>query len=72
MFPVSHPLDCTCVACKEQDRLDKLRAECAHDFGNMCEATFLGCVRTCVKCGQKQGLGRDCWKATQRQGEPHE
>lgn len=43
--------------------LEAKRARCEHDYGNMCEATFLGCVRTCVKCGQKKGLGRSCTSA---------
>lgn len=38
------------------------RANCEHDFGDRCEATFMGCVRTCVRCGQMQGLGRHCWE----------
>lgn len=36
------------------------RATCEHDYGTMCESSFLGCFRTCVKCGQKMGLGRHC------------
>ena len=38
------------------------RATCEHDFGDICMTTFMGCVRTCVKCGQKQGLNRHCWE----------
>ncbi len=39
------------------------RANCNHDFGDMCETSpFGGCVRTCVKCGQMVGLGRHCWE----------
>lgn len=36
------------------------RAACEHDYGTMCESSFLGCVRTCVKCAQKVGLGWHC------------
>ncbi len=50
------------------------RASCEHDYGNMCETSFMGCVRTCVKCGQKMGLGRHCWekKASAKTGERDE
>lgn len=64
MFPVSHPLECTCVACKEQDRLDKLRAECAHEFGPW-QSSFIGRERMCSKCKQRQA------QSGQRQGDPH-
>lgn len=36
------------------------RAACKHDYGTMCESSFMGCFRTCVRCGQKMGLGRHC------------
>jgi hypothetical protein len=38
------------------------RATCEHDYGKMCESTFMGCVRTCLKCGQMLGLNRNCWE----------
>ena len=40
--------------------LEVKRAACEHDYGDMCMSSFMGCVRTCVKCGQKMGLGRHC------------
>ncbi|AKU97036.1 hypothetical protein AKJ09_03700 [Labilithrix luteola] len=30
------------------------RALCEHDYGDMCQWTFMGCTRTCTKCGQMQ------------------
>ena len=41
-------------------------ANCEHDYGGMCESSFLGCVRTCQKCGQKMGLGGHCWELKER------
>jgi hypothetical protein len=38
------------------------RANCEHDYGDQCMSTFMGCVRTCQKCGQKLGLNRNCWE----------
>lgn len=40
------------------------RAQCEHDFGDRCEVSPFGkhCIRTCVKCGQKIGLGGHCWE----------
>lgn len=37
-------------------------ASCEHDYGDRCEASIFGCVRTCTKCGQKVGLNRNCWE----------
>lgn len=40
-----------------------VRALCDHDFGTMCESNpFGGCIRTCLKCGQKVGTSRPCWE----------
>ena len=30
------------------------RMTCEHEFGDTWTATFLGCVRSCTKCGLKQ------------------
>lgn len=51
---------------REHAELEVRRAACEHDYGTMCESSFLGCFRTCVKCGQKMGLGRHCGGAGKR------
>jgi hypothetical protein len=28
------------------------RTLCEHEYGAMCQWTFMGCTRTCSKCGQ--------------------
>lgn len=49
---------------KEEAEREVQLANCKHDFGDMCQVAPFGggCVRTCVKCGQMQGLGRHCWE----------
>jgi hypothetical protein len=42
--------------------LEVKRANCEHDYGDRCEQTRMGCVRTCLKCGQMLGLGGHCWE----------
>lgn len=49
---------------REQAELEVKRANCKHDFGDMLDWTFMGCVQTCRKCGQKQCLPDHCGQHT--------
>lgn len=39
---------------------DIRRAKCEHAFGDTCYWTFMGCYRTCSKCGQRQVDPKHC------------
>lgn len=47
---------------QEKAEQEVARANCKHNYGKMCESTFLGCVRTCQKCGQKMCIPGGCTK----------
>jgi hypothetical protein len=52
--------------------IETKQALCEHEFGTTCYASFLGCYRTCVKCGAMIGLGRHCAGSGRRQSKGDE
>ncbi len=57
---------------QEEAEKEVRRASCEHDYGDRCMSSFLGCYRTCLKCGQMMGLGRHCAGAGTTSAKPTE
>ncbi len=50
---------------KEAER-EVQRATCDHEYGPMAMRTFMGCTRTCTKCGQMTCEPNHCGQADER------
>lgn len=48
------------------------RATCKHEYDGVWIATFIGCTRTCTKCGQMQCDPNHCGKSTPHKGSTEE
>ena len=45
---------------REEAEREAKQDSCEHDYGKMCRPSFMGCYRTCIKCGQMVCLARHC------------